>query len=399
MDCDAVMAMWARGDQNFGTALRRFEIAARSHKCTYDPRFVEITQMLINLLCGEKQDLKLIVIDLLRDFVLMDDARYWNNMCAAGLMNYFEEVSRSLIAKREAVNWLAFAQTLMTHFRDKTDIILHLVPLLEYANDPNTHPVLMRIVEGIAFESHLNEQSQAHLLSLIERISNIVEQKNLLSFIHLVSRLAKESVLSNRLGNIAESLSSLYFRASDDPDAVLYFSVLVTYLAKSKSENIHRVIADLVLKALNGEFEVNKAFDCYCRVLRHSESQVLINMSPSIFEWILENVDVFGSSEVISLTTLVETLSFVPETTIHTHLERLLRFMSGMTSVDSVECSSCILTACAIIFDAENKLGSQMEAIPDFIRANTDWFVSVLECQDEQLKHLALQVRQLIFRQ
>ena len=399
MDCDGVMAMWARGDPSLGMALRHFEIVARSHKCTYDPRFIQMAQMLINLLRSEKQDLKVIVIDLLKDFLLMNDDRYWNNMCASGLMDYFEEVSRSLIAKREAVNWLAFAQTLMTHFRDRTDFILHLLPILEYANDPNTHVVLMQMVENIAFESPLNEQSQAHLLSLIERISNIVEQKNLLSFIHLVSRLAKESALSNRLANIAESLSSLYFRASDDPDAVLYFSVLVTYLAESKSEHIHRVIADLVRKALNGDFEVKKAFDCYCRGLRYTESPVLINMSPSIFEWILENIDVFESSEVISLTTLVETLSFVPETTIHAHLERLLRFLSGMTSVDSVECSSCILMACAIIFDAENKLGSPNEAIPDFIRTNTHWFVSVLECQDEQLKRLALQVRQLIFQQ
>lgn len=144
-------------------------------------------------------------------------------------------------------------------------------------------------------------------------------------------------------------------------------------------------------KALDSEFEMEKACACYCRVVRRSPSSELTQLAPLICQWILRNVDVFGPSQVAWLRYLVDVLGVSPLSFVSQNVEKLLRFLGDAVTLDTVESSSCVLMACALIFDAEAKEG-RGELVGSFLESRSEWFSRVLSSDDEQLRVLAQQV-------
>ena len=278
---------------------------------------------------------------------------------------------------------------LVCQFGENVDFIVERLPLVEYARDRNVQQQVVKFVETLALCDSLSEKSANSVIMCMECLAKHVTDETVLMFVHVLSKVAKSSRLSCCLCGISDSIADLYFRECSDRNVVLYFSVLVSYMTECAS--IGRVVEDIVKKALYSEFEMEKACACYCRVVRRSPSSELTQLAPLICQWILRNVDVFGPSQVAWLRYLVDVLGVSPLSFVSQNVEKLLRFLGDAVTLDTVESSSCVLMACALIFDAEAKEG-RGELVGSFLESRSEWFSRVLSSDDEQLRVLAQQV-------
>ena len=389
MDFVAMAAMWERRDPGFSVAFRRLEIAARSVTFACEPGFSEFGRVVIAVLESDRFELRAIASDLLRDLLLMPDKRHWNDVAKCGLMDHFGSVAQSVVGKPDAENWVAFVVELVCQFGENVDFIVERLPLVEYARDRNVQQQVVKFVETLALCDSLSEKSANSVVMCMECLAKHVTDETILMFVHVLSKVAKSSSLSCCLCGISDSIVDLYFRECSDRNVVLYFSVLVCYMTECAS--IGRVVEDIVKKALDSEFEMEKACACYCRVVRRSPSSELTQLAPLICQWILRNVDVFGPSQVAWLRYLVDVLGVSPLSFVSQNVEKLLRFLGDAVTLDTVESSSCVLMACALIFDAEAKEG-RGELVGSFLESRSEWFSRVLSSDDEQLRVLAQQV-------
>ena len=382
-------AMWERRDPGFSVALRRLEIAARSISFACEPGLSEFGHVIIAVLESDRFELRAIASDLLKDLLLLSDKRYWNDLVKCGVMDHFGSVAESVVGKPDAENWVAFVVELVRQFGENIDFIVEKLPLVEYARDRNVQQQVMKVVETLALCDSLSEKSAKSVVMCMECLARHVTNETVLMFVHMLSKVAKGSRLSCCLRGISDSIVDLYFRECSDPNVVLYFSVLLAYM--TECDNIWRVVEDIVKKALDSEFEMEKACTCYCRVVRQSPPTELTQLAPLICQWILTNIDVFGPSQMAWLRHLVDVLGVSPLKFVSQNAEKLLRFLGEAVTLDTVESSSCVLMACALISDAEVKEG-RGGLVGSFLQSRSEWFLRVLSSDNEQLRLLAQQV-------